>query len=224
MPRYDIEQVKLAASGRWPEAFSVIAGVSESLFDGSHHGCPKYCAPDHGGRDRFRLIDTKAGACLCNQCFKTKNGDGFAVLAWLCDKDFAWALQAVAEHFRVLPMKSSKLVDPAEHLEFLPWSPTLVHLWCMKKKPIKPEAIQAIGGRLARYRGQYIVIAIPVLGPSLESSPPVGWVLYRSDGGDLPKWKKGQSQPEWVKVKLTAGSQKGIIKKVEQNGDISISS
>lgn len=206
MPRYDIETVKQAATNRWPEIFSAISGVSEDVFDGRHHPCPK-C----GGDDRFRFIDADAGACLCNQCFTSKNGDGLSVVQWLADSDFKTSLELVAKHLGVSPEKRKKKVDPAEHLEFLPWNPTLVGLWCLKKKPIKPAAIEAIGARVARYRDQYTVIAIPVWGSSLTDADPVGWVLYRADGGELPKWKSGSKDPEWVKVKLTHGSQAGII-------------
>lgn len=205
MPRYDIETVKSAAADRWPEIFRAVAGTDEQLFDGDHHPCPK-C----GGRDRFRLIDKSAGACLCNQCLATKNGDGFAVLQWLTGKDFAESLAEVAKHLGVKPEKSRKTADPAEHLEFMPWNRTLVHLWCMKKKPIKPDVVQAVGARLARYRGQYNVIAIPVWGSSLHESDPVGWVIYHTNGGHLPKWSK-TGDPDWVKVKLTAGSKQGVI-------------
>lgn len=206
MPRYDIETVKAAAAGRWPEIFSAVASVPTDIFDGQHHPCPK-C----GGKDRFRLIDGNAGACLCNQCFATKNGDGFAVLQWLTGNDFATVLEATAKHLGVKPEKGKRKADPAEHLEFLPWNGTLVGLWCLKKKPIKPEAVQAIGGRVAKYRGQYTVIAIPVWGSSFNEAEPVGWVIYRADGRELPKWQSGSKEPEWVKVKVTHGSQKGII-------------
>lgn len=204
---YDIAQVKQAATGRWPEIFAAVDSVSTDIFDGHHHPCPK-C----GGDDRFRFIDQDAGACLCNQCFSTKNGDGLAVVQWLTGQDFVTSLKAVAEHLGIKQDKRKKKIDPAEHLEFLPWNSTIAGLWCLKKKPIKPEAIQAVGGRIAKYRGQYTVIAIPILGPSLCEVDPVGWVIYRADGGELPKWRKGKKQPEWVKVKITQGSQSGVIK------------
>lgn len=205
MPSYSKELVKQAAADRWPEVYAATAGVDQFVFDGDHHPCPK-C----GGKDRFRMIDMSAGACICNQCLTTKNGDGLAVLQWLLGCDFATAIDLVANHFGVKPEKKRKSTDPAEHLEFIRWNRTLVSLWCLKKPPIKPNAIEAIGGRLARYRGQYTVIAIPVWGSSLREADPVGWVIYRSDGGELPKWTKS-SDTEWVKVKLTAGSRQGVI-------------
>lgn len=206
MPKFDIETIKQAAAGRWPEIFSSLASVSIDVFDGHHHPCPK-C----GGTDRFRLIDSQAGACLCNQCLTSKNGDGLAVVQWLLDCDFKEVLTATANYLGIKPKAEKQKIDPTEHLEFLPWNSVLVSIWCAKKKPIKPDAIKAIGGRLAKYRNQYTVIAIPVWGPSLDEMPAVGWVLYRADGKDLPKWKKGFKTPEWRKVKLTHGSVAGII-------------
>lgn len=206
MARYNIDTVKQAASGRWPEIFAALTSTTFDIFDGRHHACPK-C----GGKDRFRFLDDEAGACLCNQCFSTKNGDGFAVLQWLTGNDFKWSLEAVAGHLGINPEKGSKQRNPAEHLEFLPWNPTIVGLWCLKKKPIKPDAVKAIGGKVAKYRKQYTVIAIPVWGPSLQESDPVGWVLYRADGGDLPTWPKRGADPVWVKMLTTYGSDAGIM-------------
>lgn len=205
--KYDIELVRQAAASQWPGVFHAIAGVDLSTLDGRHHPCPK-C----GGTDRFRLIDDQAGALHCNQCFSSKNGDGFAAIQWLLGCDFKAGLVKVADHLGIKPEKSSKKADPKKNLRFLAWNPTVVSLWCLKKKPIKPEAVQAIGGRVAKYRDQYTVIAIPTWGPN-EGEDPIGWTLYRADGGELPKWVAGSKKPQWVKVKLTAGSQPGVIRK-----------
>lgn len=200
MSRFNLEIVKSTAAGRWPEIFSAIGNVPGGVFDGRHHPCPK-C----GGKDRFRLIDAEAGACICNQCLTS--GDGFTVLQWLTGDDFATSLNKVAHHLGVSPQRRKN--QPDKDLEFLNWIPAHAKVFCKKKPPITPEAIQAIGGRFARYRGQYTVIAIPVWGPSFNEADPVGWILYRADGGELPRGKKGEL--EWVKVKLTVGSQKGIV-------------
>lgn len=204
MPRYNVQTVKAAAAGRWPEIIAALCNVDPRILDGSHHPCPK-C----GGKDRFRFIDPDAGACLCNQCFTTKNGDGFAVIQWLTGNDFQWTIEAVGKYVGVKPEGKQKAkINPEDTLEFLPWNEVLVGLWCLKKKPIKPEAVQAVGARLAKHRG-YTVIAIPMWGPSLRDGDPVGWVLYRADGGDLPRGPKDRI--EWVKVKLAPGSDQGII-------------
>lgn len=210
MARYDLELVRAVANGRWVEILSTLGGVSADLLDGRHHGCPKQCHPDAGGKDRFRLIDAQAGACHCNQCFSSKNGDGFAALGWLTGDDFPKTLEAVAKHCGIKPEKKKK-ADPAEHLEWLMWNDTTIGLWCESKQPIIPDAIKQVGGRLAKYRGEYTVIAIPVWGPAFDAEDPRGWALYRADGGMLPRYTKKGEQPEFVKIKLTAGSDQGVI-------------
>lgn len=213
MAFFDKEIVKEAARGRWPEIIAKLTGVDASILDGNHHSCPK-C----GGKDRFNIDRDGGGGCYCNFC-KPRASNGINSIIWLAGIDYKEAIARIASEVGVKPEKR-KGSDPAKDLEWMPWNQTLVGMWCLKKKPIRPEAIQAIGGRLARYRNQYTVIAIPVWGPSLEKDLPVGWVLYRADGGLLPKFRKDSDTPEWVKVKLTAGSKKGIIAKVSKDGKI----
>lgn len=93
MARYDKKSVKDAASGRWPEIISRLANVPEAILDGGHHPCPK-C----GGDNRFRFIDEDDGACLCNQCFKEKNGDGLSAVMWLTGWSFPKTLREVASY------------------------------------------------------------------------------------------------------------------------------
>jgi P4 family phage/plasmid primase-like protien len=213
MARYDIDLVKTAAEGRWRELISSIGNVDANLLDGSHHGCPKSCHPDAGGKDRFRALNDfdSTGGVFCNQCFSTKNRSGFDALQWLLGEDFGTVLAKVAKHLGIKAIKGRKKANPADMLEFLPWNRTLVGLWCLTKKPISIETVQRLGWKVAKYRKQFTVIAIPIWGPALDAEDAVGWVLYRADGGKLPKYSKKDDQPEWVKVKLTAGSQQGLI-------------
>lgn len=214
MARFDLETVHAAASNRWVDILSTLGGVSPDVLDGRQHPCPKHCMnginPVPGGKDRFRLIDPAIGGCFCNNCFNTKNRDGFAALQWLTGDDFASVLEKVAKFVGVKPEKRKK-ADPAEHLEFLHWNRATIGVWCEKKKPIVEEAIQRVGGRLAKYRGEYTVIAIPVWGPQFDIEDPVGYALYRADGGMLPAYIRKGEPPEWKKILLTAGSEKGVI-------------
>lgn len=89
----DAAEVKAAATGRWREVLTSVAGIPGDLLDGRNHPCPK-C----GGTDRFRLIDADAGAAFCNQCFRERNGDGIAAVGWMLDVDFRGALERVAEY------------------------------------------------------------------------------------------------------------------------------
>lgn len=211
-----ITLVKEAARGRWAAVLSAVAGLSVDILDRSHHPCPK-C----GGTDRFRFTDQGGdGSCICNACARRTCGDGLATILWATGWTFAEALRRVAQHLGIsqgpgggLPTPSTNgkaNVDPAEHLEFLPWNPMLVAFFCAAKPPIKPEAIRAVGGRLARYRNQFIVIALPVVGKELDHARPVGWVLYNVTGGVLPCWKKDGSV-EYKKIKTTPGTGRGLI-------------
>ena len=213
MAHYDIILVKSAAAGRWPEILSRSAAIPLGSLDGRHHPCPK-C----GGSDRFRLLDSAAGALHCNQCFSTKNGDGFAAVQHYCGITFQAALKTVADYLGIAPEINGQTngstkanTDPTEQLEWLQWSDVLTAIWCGKKPPIQPHAIQRVGGRLARYLGQYTVLALPVHGPNLTNSPPVGWVLYDVFGRQLPVFNKKDKSTTWVKCKTAYGSQPGLI-------------
>jgi len=199
MPRYDPTDVKVRARNRWGEILSAVAGLPPDSLDGDHHPCPK-C----GGADRFRFTDRDGdGSLICNACARRQCGDGIAALQWALGCDFPTAVARVAEYVGAPDLpgaschshgasgkpKTSRArkppADPSEHLNFLPWSDTLVALFCSRKPPIKPESIKVVGGKLARYRKQYTVIALPVCGPELDHSKPVGWVIYNVTGGKL---------------------------------------
>lgn len=160
---------------------------------------------------------------LCNQCFRSGNGDGLSAIQWLNEISFVESIKLVADHLGIQPNKNGKHksknsrhksdIDPAEHLEFQPWNEDLIALWCLWKPPITSAAVLAVGGRLARYRDQHTVIAIPVLGEHLDQKKPVGWCLYNVTGGNLPVYtKKGDGYDvTWKKVKLTSGSRPGVM-------------
>ena len=115
----------------------------------------------------------------------------------------------------VVPPNGQTPRDPAEHLVFMPWSDSLVALWCRHKPPVTPEAVRANGGRLARYREQWTVVALPVFGPGLTAVDPIGWVLWNTTGRDLPVFrqdrKTGKLATDWKKMKTTGGSESGLL-------------
>ena len=203
--KLDIETVRQAAAGRWLELLQSVAGFSEEILDGQHHPCPK-C----GGDDRFRLIDKDAGAVLCNQCFATKNGDGFAAVAWSRGVKFPEAVRQVADWLGVAPSKGGD-ADPAKDLKWIQWSGKLAAHFCAAKKPITEEALLLAGARMARYKNQFTVIAVPIIGQTLDASKPVGWAIYNYNAAPLPKWNKDGEVVGQVKVKITYGSKPGLV-------------
>lgn len=93
--KYDKEDIKRQAAGRWIEILQSVCRLSPEQLDSRVHGpCPK-C----GGTDRFRALDDVAetGALFCNQCFNTRNGDGFEAIQWLNGVTFGGSLKLVAE-------------------------------------------------------------------------------------------------------------------------------
>ena len=203
MDRYDKDELKLAAQGQWKSIVASVGSVDLNVLDGRHHPCPK-C----GGSDRFRMLDQSTGALYCNQCFSTKNGDGIAAVMWLLDCDFKTAMAKIGQHLNLTPKKKSRTKNPAAKLRFVEWNDLLAAGWCQKKKPITVDALKKIGAKMAMYRNQFKVIAIPVW----EETPDnvVGWNLYNITGGTLPKFQP-TGDIEQVKVKLTFGSRPGLM-------------
>jgi len=207
---YDIEVVRDAAATRWGEIVSRLAGVDLSILDGKHHPCPK-C----GGTDRFRFFADESGGAICNQCFTAKNGDGFSVVQWLLGRDFVTVLGLVADYLGIKPSKNGRKrkdrnANPAEHLEFRDWNEILVSMWCERKPPITPDAVRLVGGRIATYRGQWQVIALPVRSPAKPDGDPIGWVILPLNGKTLPAYSESGSVT-WVKIKTMPGTQPGLI-------------
>jgi P4 family phage/plasmid primase-like protien len=202
------DRVKSAATGRWSFIVSTIARVPADRLSKKHGACPK-C----GGKDRFRVFPDfdKIGGAVCNQCGKF--ADGFSTLEWLTGRKFTEVLGLVASLLGVSKESAKGPIDPAYHLEWIDWNESLVSLWCLKHRPIIPEAIKLAGGRMARYRGQFTVIALPVwVG---NRSNVVGWRIWNVSG-KLPnksksKDKDGKEILELVKSKLTYGSQPGML-------------
>lgn len=93
---HDKLAVLTEASRRWTDEIFPSFGLPHEIMDGHHHPCPK-C----GGTDRFRLIDSQAGACLCNQCLTSKNGDGLAVLQWWTGQSFSEVVNEVGDRLHL---------------------------------------------------------------------------------------------------------------------------
>jgi len=206
--RLDVDLVRDAAAGQWKAILERVAGIPAALLDQRHHECPK-CA----GTDRFRLLDEDAGAVLCNQCFKSRNGDGFAAVMWMRGIAFPEAVREVAAFLGVDAGggPARKKAAPDEQLVFLDWNDVLIALWLRHKPGVIPAGVKAAGGRLARYMGRHIVVAFPVWGSGLDSAEPVGWALCNTTGGPLPRFTLEGKIEAVHKPKLTYGSRPGLL-------------
>jgi len=220
---YDINQVRALAHSQWRQILTTVGRCPAEFLTGSHTECPK-C----GGSDRFRFSDMDGGgSVICNQCAKDV-GDGFAAIQWLTGCSFYDALCRVAEFLGVPPTISpaaggrgpnGNKADPAEHLEFDTADRSLaIATWCLSKSPIVPDAVLSTGGRIARYRDQFTVVALPHHGSHGAGSPAVGWTLYNQSGGTLPKYppKNSGKSIEWKKIKVAHGSRPGLIGDLER--------
>jgi hypothetical protein len=104
--------------------------------------------------------------------------------------------------------------NPNDEIVPQPWNETLAALWCRTKPPITTEALRAAGGILARYPAKsqaHQVVALPVYGPRLVETDPIGWVVWHAGGRDLPVYGKGGEVVRMVKMKTVAGSQSGLM-------------
>lgn len=171
MTTIDKHEVKAAAENQWAEILSSVCGIDPLYLDGVHHDCPK-C----GGQDRFRFIDPAAGACLCNQCFDKKNGDGLAAVQHFCDCDFPSALRLVAEHLGITPTNGKPDVDVVETV-------------CRQKR-IPVDAFRQFGAAPAQ-RGNLTVARLPVYNE--QGEPHSHFDLALDNGKGLFKKGKGCS-------------------------------
>jgi hypothetical protein len=224
--KIDIDKVRAAAAGRWVEILGALAGLTPDQLSGRHQPCPR---PGCGGTDRFRAFDDvkETGGVFCNSCHDSKNGDGFSTLQWVLSISFIEAVKRVNAYLghpggNPTERSPGEPRDPAANLEFLPWNRLQAALWCRHKPPVTVEGLESCHARIARYRGQWPVMALPIFGrPEVGDASIVGWAMFALNGGTLPVYRKGQ-EPEWKKVKLTAGSGPGWLGQVDRiaSGDV----
>lgn len=140
--RIDVEAIKAAAVGRWPDILASLGGIPLEILDGKNHPCPK-C----DGADRFSCVDIDRGALLCRHCFNQRNGDGLAALQWLRDWTFPTACRETAEY---LGIATTTRTARRESI--------IESLARVKKCPV--DALRAFGAREDRNR-----VAFPCYGP-----------------------------------------------------------
>lgn len=210
--KFNIDDIKSRAAGRWKEIIVAVASISEEFLENRHGPCPI-----HGGKDKWRPFRdfAQTGGCVCNDCGKM--GDGLETIQKLTGKTFGDAIHEVAQ-FLGIEASSAKRerFDGSKLLELLEVSDPIRDMafanWCLVKKPIKPAALITVGARLGRlkfYDQVFPVIAIPVWGPKLGDDSPVGWVLYHQTGQMLPSGDK--NKPQWSKTRMSFKCGRGFV-------------
>lgn len=203
--RIDVSTIRDAARGRWTQILPALGGVDAGILDGRHHPCPR-C----GGTDRFRMIDAEAGACLCNQCFNTGNGDGIAALQWLTGDGFKPTIATLADHLGVAATNGNgRTPDPLDaQVQPMVMDEALIRQWCVAKPPITVDAARAAGARLvqwpARSHSRITCVAFDAYRDGIRT----GVILYRADGQMFGAVLNG---PGERKTHMLRGSRDGWI-------------
>lgn len=100
------DAVRAAAQGRWLEIFGALAPDLRDAIESRPHHVP---CPKNGGTDGFRLFKDagKTGGGISNQ--DGAMPDGFSLLMWLFEENFATILNDVAEYLNVDNWKDSNV-------------------------------------------------------------------------------------------------------------------
>ncbi len=164
-PNIDVAKLKRLAEGRWADIL-VQFGFAPDILDGRHYPCPK-CA----GLDRFRYLDQQVGACLCNQCFHKKNGDGIAAIGWLNGWDFPQTVQRIA---RFLGLTATDVAD----------EDVVARIARLKRIPL--PSWQAYGARQDEREG-FLVCRVPMYDVNRQRCS------YQDYSDRSPRFLKGMS-------------------------------
>lgn len=81
---------------------------------------------------------------------------------------------------------------------------------CLRKPGITVQALRHAGAKPGVYRGNFPVVALPVVGTTLDIEHPIGRVMLPI-GNDLPVLNKDGSVKSREKMKTTGGSDGGLV-------------
>ena len=103
---------------------------------------------------------------------------------------------------------------PEDSLEFCDYNEALIENWCYHHKiGVAPGAVRVSGAKLARWpsNGEFMVIALPIIGPLGTAAAPTGWVIWNLTGKPLLLYQ-GENHPRKpCKVLSTGGSVSGLL-------------
>ena len=178
--RFNVDEIKRAASGQWLAILTKTIGIDADLLDGKGRPCPK-C----GGEDRFKAYPNvqQTGGILCRQCHngdtKPKAGDGIAAVQWMTGCTFNRALELIAEILGIAP------TDPETDTRDI-----IGDLCLQKRMPV--ESAIAYGAEVAT-RGRQRVVRFPVCdneGKPTSHSDVSPYATGKLNKGMLPKGGK----------------------------------
>jgi hypothetical protein len=176
--RFERDQVKLAAMGRWREVLPAVTGISSELLDGRNHPCPK-C----GGSDRFFTHKdfAETGGVGCRHCFPQGNRDGLAAVIWLTGCPFREAVERVAAALGMAPERNGRANGkPID----------IVDAVC-KAKRMPREAFERFGVRTVKF-GDAPAVAVDVYGADGALCSTFYLSTYGDEGLRKGRFKKGK--------------------------------
>lgn len=201
---HDKEVVRSAARGRWSEIASTLYGISDDYLSQKHGACPK-CGGGPGA-NRWRTFGdfNETGGAICNKCGRNM-ADGFSLGEWYLGIPFEQVVDKVGTHLNLEEPQRKKKTSKAKAgetikdfgLEFIPWKDRLFDQFAGSKKPITAEAVQLVGGQMARFHSD-TVIAIPFRGRNGAIN---GYAMYNATGGTIPYRPTEDSPPQKLKVR-----------------------
>jgi hypothetical protein len=179
----------------------------EIVSDSPGHGGWLSCRA-HDREDRNPSAGVNVGDGPARGRYKEFTGDGRnlslfdAAVAFGKFTDWRAARKHFADKAGVT-LTSGRLKTPDAQLVWHEWDAGIVQRWCDGKPPIKPYAVRASGGRLARYPAKSKkmgVLCLPVYGPNLTDSDPVNWYMTSAVPGRMIGIYQGEGR-EPLKVK-----------------------
>lgn len=180
--RHKASDVAFAADRRWPEILTGLAGIPRESLDRRHHACPR-C----GGTDRFRLLDPDKGAVICNQCFRSDNGDGIQAVAWMLNINRAQAINRVGDFLGLTPQNGEAKGAPIDALEAV----------CRAKRMPKESAV-AYGARAVNG-----AVVFPMFGP--DGAQCSEFTIWPSGNENRRKGLCAKGKPAGVFLPLVEG-------------------
>jgi hypothetical protein len=191
------EQIKDAARGRWREILIALAGLNPKSLDAKNGPCPR-CGD--GTNRLFTQTDfLERGGVGCRKCQPKDCHDGIASLEWLNGWKFNQIRKELAKYLG-LEIEFTKPKPPKLTTKEL--NEELAGLWCIKKQPIRVDALKRIGARSGTHhscRKDFSVICLPILRDSEPTE--TDFQVYHSSGGKLPVWDANSKTEVFEKVK-----------------------
>ncbi|MFO0940103.1 MAG: primase-helicase zinc-binding domain-containing protein [Pirellulales bacterium] len=217
----NLQDVKAAAIGRWPEILVNVAGIPDDFLSGREVPCPR-C----GGNTRFRFTNLQNnGSVFCSHCARGL-GDGIDAVGWMLGIGSRDSIQRIGDflglkngrsHLFRPSTPSARPAEPVNRIEqaikdlekihsqltAIKWDQAAVAMWCYRRNSnglTDPDAIKSCGAFCAKYQpGKRVFTVLAV--PCKDNESVVGYFLFNLRDRFLPGKKLPDGSYEQLKVK-----------------------